>query len=580
MAFSAPACSGCSRALERRARFCPACGAPRAAAVPAAPDTSSWRRRSWRAGLAAGAAAVAVTGAGAFGVGPASDTVSALVPDALLGASDEVDLPDAVPPGSDGIGAAGDQRSPDDGAGTDAEQVLSRTSFDVGASPLGPGTGPTCGTAGCASWHLPVERGARVWLTQTDALLVAVDDRLAAIDAPSGTGRWQIAFPPTESRVMPNVASLDDEDVLIERGGSLQLRSLLDGAARWSVEPGVSDLLAAEVVDGVILATVGSGPDDEPAVIGLDRGDGSLRWSVAVGDIGSPVVRLDADAVGIRTSGTRIIGIDPRDGRTIWVRAGQVLFADNATVLVADDGRAERLRIDSGGSGASLSDDFADLRSDGIWTAINDVGGRFRVVDERFDVAIEADGTVRRIVGDERTATVVVQRLDADGERLELRRLDAQGERTPAVLLPGGTTRWGLQPVLGLADDGDALLLVSEDRRAVARIERWPDREDGATQGPDPEVRSFDGATTLLVSGVTLIEAGPERTLLEEPGRDVMIDGRVTGFGRTGGGQLLVRTTDGLLLLAAYDAAGRPAAPPRARPPRAAPPSAGITPAN
>jgi hypothetical protein len=440
-----------------------------------------------------------------------------------------------------------DVRPAPDDAGTDGGNR-----FEVADDTLGAGR-VACMPDGCARWSLALGGQDRL-AADADHVVIATASRILAIDARAGQGRWQIAVPPGDGPARS--VHLTDDAVLLARPGRLELRRLEDGGARWSRPLEVRDVTDVQQAGATLLVTAGTVPGTDGAgVLALEIETGAVAWVRGVPDVRRAVLRVDGPHLAVQTSPERIVGVDPASGRSRWVRAGRVGFTDAAVLLAAPDGRVERLVTATGGSGATISVNVADVLADGRWTVVRDRDASSRLVDDRGRTLDERAQPALALAGGAAVpgGTLVAYR---DGDDIEVVHYADDGVVLGRQVLPGGLGVWGSAPRLGLR--GEVGLVISQDMRRSLRLSTSIDTAeeaadpagDGTPGAPaGTTTRTWPAGTATSALGDVLVTARAAGVELQGGGEPVRIDGRLRQVVPLGD-DVLVRTADGVVQIA------------------------------
>lgn len=202
------------------------------------------------------------------------------------------------------------------------------------------------------------ERGARLWSTRFpdvvvaaptaapdgDVVVVSLDGTLRRIDLATGETVWSAALR-TDVSEAPAVGG--GLVVVVDRGGAVLARSLMDGSERWSTE-----LFSAEraaVGDGIV-AVQGSNSD----VWALDAHDGAARWDSAHQGVSRRLAVLDGIVVSQSDEGT-VAWRAQGDGDPLWrSAASEAMLSDGERVVLVGE-----LSVELRGADGSLLDELA-----------------------------------------------------------------------------------------------------------------------------------------------------------------------------------------------------------------------------
>ncbi len=174
-----------------------------------------------------------------------------------------------------------------------------------------------------------------------------LDKHLFALDATSGTKRWEIETAP----LLSNIAAVDETLVVGTLDAHVRAYSAADGAERWSFA-GLEWFWAAPVVAGNVVYVV----DLDGRAYALDAATGAERWSNVTerGNVrGTPVL---AGGSLIFTTETTVYALDPATGTEVWASpstaSGKLLASplvlESGILLVTDTGTLIRVQPSNG----------------------------------------------------------------------------------------------------------------------------------------------------------------------------------------------------------------------------------------
>jgi outer membrane protein assembly factor BamB len=177
--------------------------------------------------------------------------------------------------------------------------------------------------SGAVRWTLPFERRLIPWAAQDGATVLGAtsDQRLIAVDAPSGRLLWTAGLPrgpalPPPERVGGGVLPLGADS-------SVLLLDTATGAERWRAP--VADWPGAPLpaADRVFAATVAG------QLIALDARSGARLWSAGLDEaLYSGGLAHAERTVYVPTLGNALVAVDAEQGRVRWARRlGELLAA-------------------------------------------------------------------------------------------------------------------------------------------------------------------------------------------------------------------------------------------------------------
>ncbi len=239
-----------------------------------------------------------------------------------------------------------------------------------------------------------------------DVVVVTTSARQVLAYSSTGVRMWAAML--GELAPAPPVRLSDNEAVLTDLSGRVQVLSLLTGQVRWVADVGSDVRSSAATGDGLVVVM-----DQGGTVSALDAGSGAVRWTRELEGRGA--VALDGTIVVLQDQTAH--GLDPHDGTTRWRRP----FFGTLTTVVGFDG-------------------LAVIGTRNTTVALDDTGR----VRGRYAAAIAATPTVDHLVlwGPERA-----QLLDRSGAELttwELPALSLALQIRPAVTQPAGVLLFGL----------------------------------------------------------------------------------------------------------------------------------------
>jgi outer membrane protein assembly factor BamB len=473
------ACAGCGLAWSAPARFCGRCGAPLRRTAARRPRPRPAFDAVPRTGGALGAAAL-------VGVVVVFVALGLAGGDRPPDSAQEVDL-DAVVPEGRGL------------SGEEADRAL---------EPFEPDR-LRCRPLGCERWWHP---GGMAQVTPAhlpDGLVVAFDDRLAAIDTAAGDVRWTVPLeavqpdPVTgwELRAAELVLSADGDDLLVwTPRGFLQVRDR-EGGERWSVTlPETRRLWEVELTADTVVVASSANSANRPieVVTGFDRQHGTVRWRQRV----RWTYGAGADGPLVRTADGRVARLDPATGRPAfhldvdeprWVSTAGAFFVarvEDRTVVLLDRATGEVVRK------VENATNVADLREPAGGIALL-VAGRHADEDDvpTQVIAVDRDGSTRW----ERAVGCCPTLVSSPAQTVAVRKL---GGEPPLVLAADDGATLDVPP----AGTGE-LRWLSDDLLVTTRS------DPPVLVGRDGSRIALDGARARVVSVDPLVVASPDGLL-------------------------------------------------------------------
>jgi outer membrane protein assembly factor BamB len=177
--------------------------------------------------------------------------------------------------------------------------------------------------SGAVRWTLPFERRLIPWAAQDGATVLGAtsDQRLVAVDAPSGRLLWTAGLP--RGPALPPPERVGGGALPLGADSSVLLLDTATGAERWRAP--VADWPGAPLLAGgrVFAATVAG------QLVALDPGSGARLWSAGLGEPLYSGGLAHADGtVYVPTLGNALAAVDAAEGRVRWARrVGELLAA-------------------------------------------------------------------------------------------------------------------------------------------------------------------------------------------------------------------------------------------------------------